>query len=109
MAGSDGRGASDGGRGSSRLLAGVCVAAGAAYMQGATISYIVTPMLGTFGADQDSGAVLREVPSIASLLVIFISALLATRFGARRIITAGALLLTLGSALVAASPDVTAA
>lgn len=109
MAGSDGRGASDGGRGSSRLLAGVCVAAGAAYMQGATISYIVTPMLITFGADQDSGAVLREVPSIASLLVIFLSALLATRFGARRIITAGALLLTLGSALVAASPDVTAA
>lgn len=96
-------------RDSSRLLVGVCVAAGAAYMQGETISYIITPMLVTFGEDQDSGAVLREMPSIASLSVIFISALLAARFGARRIITVGALLLTIGSALVAAAPGVTAA
>ncbi|MFI0431510.1 MAG: MFS transporter [Candidatus Nanopelagicales bacterium] len=88
----------------SRLLVGVCIAAGAAYMQPATFNYIVTPMLVTFGQNQSSGALLREVPSIASLLVIFVAAMTASRFGERRVITAGAILLTLGSALVAAAP-----
>ena len=88
-----------------RVVAGVCIAAGAAYLQPATYNYIVNPMLVTFGVSQSDSAPLREAPSIASLLVIFLTVAIADRVGQRRAITGGAVLLTAGSLAVAIAPN----
>lgn len=92
-----------------RLVIGVCIAAGAAYMQPATYNYIVTPILVTFDAGNSAAAGLREAPSVASLLVIFLTAVLAERFGARRVVSVGAVVLVLGSLVVAVAPLLTVA
>ena len=92
-----------------RLVLGVCVVAGAAYLQPATYNYLVNPMLVSFSASQGAAAPLREVPSIASLLVIFLAAVLATRFGTRRTVSAAAAGLFVGSIVVAASPSLVVA
>lgn len=87
------------------VVFGVCIAAGAAYLQPATYNYLVNPMLITFSAGQEDAAPLREAPSIASLLVIFLAAVMATRFGQRRTLSAAAGTLFVGSLIVAASPS----
>ncbi len=65
------------------MTGGACIAAGAAYLQPATFNYIVTPMLVDLDGESHS-AVLREVPSIATLLAIFLAAAAASRLGERR-------------------------
>ncbi|HNE87873.1 MAG TPA: MFS transporter [Actinomycetota bacterium] len=87
-----------------RVVLGVSIAAGAAYLQPATLNYLVTPMLASFQAGDSAAATVRETPSVASLLVIFLAAVLAQRYGRRRVLTLGALTLALGSLLVAAAP-----
>lgn len=87
-----------------RIVAGMCLAASAGYMQSATYNYIVTPMLVGFQAPQSAAAPLRETPSIAALLVIFLAAVAAQRFGRRRVVSVAALLLIAGSLVVAAAP-----
>jgi MFS family permease len=87
-----------------RVVLGLSVAAGAAYLQPATLNYLVTPMLATFEADQSAAASLRETPSVASLLVIFLAAVLARRYGQRRVLTIGAIGLMIGSVMVAGAP-----
>lgn len=84
-----------------RILFGACVAVGVAYMQPATINYMVTPMLTSLGSGETDAGLLRDAASIASLLVIFPAAALAGRLGQRRLIGIGAGLFVLGSVLVA--------
>ena len=43
-----------------RVVLGVSIAAGAAYLQPATLNYLVTPMLATFSARRFSGGHVRE-------------------------------------------------
>ncbi len=92
-----------------RIVIGMCIAASAAFLQPATYNYMITPMLVTFGAGQAAAAPLRETPSIASLLVIFLAAVLARRLGQRPIIGIGALTLIAGSLLLALAPTLVAA
>lgn len=88
----------------SRVVFGVCFASSATFLQPATYNYIVNPMLVTFDAGQGASAPLREAPSIAGLLVIFLAAVVAQRFGERRVVSVGAILLLAGSLVVAAAP-----
>ncbi len=92
-----------------RVVLGVSIAAGAAYLQPATLNYLVTPMLATFSAGDSAAATVRETPSVASLLVIFLAAVMAQRFGPRRVLILGALTLVAGSLMVAVAPAITVA
>ena len=92
-----------------RVVLGVSIAAGAAYLQPATLNYLVTPMLATFSAGDSAAATIRETPSVASLLVIFLAAVMAQRFGPRRVLTLGASTLTAGSLMVVVAPAITVA
>ena len=56
------------------------------------------------GTHQGQASLLRQAPSMAALLCIFPVGVLADRWGARRIITLGSLVFTVGSALVLAAP-----
>lgn len=80
------------------------VAVTGAYLQPATANYIVNPMLVTFDGTTTDGAVLREIPSVATLATIFVVAAVAARVGSRRTMSIGAMLVLVGSALVAGAP-----
>ncbi len=87
-----------------RVLAGVCIVVGAASTVPASYNYVVVPMLEDLGASETQGSLLRELPSIAGLLVIFLAGILGHRWGERRFITRCGVLFTVGNAVVAVAP-----
>ena len=87
-----------------RLLAGVCIVVGAASTVPASYNFVVVPMLEGLGASEEQGSLLRELPSIAGLLVIFLAGILGRRWGERRFITRCGILFTVGNAVVAVAP-----
>ena len=90
--------------GQRRLLLGVCLVAGAVTTVAATYNYLLNPMLTGLHATSSQSATVRQLPSIAALLVVFLSGVLGGRLGARRLISGAALLFTTGSVVVACAP-----
>lgn len=91
-------------RGQRRLLVGICIVAGAISMVPSTYNFVLNPMLEDLGASESQEALLRQLPSIAALLVIFLAGSLGTRIGERRLILVSSVLFTVGCALVTAAP-----
>jgi MFS family permease len=87
-----------------RLVAVACAAVAAAYLLPASYNYVVTPMIAEFGVGESESSLLRQVPNIAALLVIFLAGVLGQRSGERRALAAGGVLLAAGSAVVAVAP-----
>ena len=87
-----------------RVLAGVCIVVGAATTVPASYNYVVVPMLEGLGASETQGSLLRQLPSIAGLLVIFLAGILGDRWGERALITRCGILFTVGNAAVAVAP-----
>lgn len=87
-----------------RVLAGVCIVVGAATTVPASYNYVVLPMLDGLGASETQGSLLRELPSIAGLLVIFLAGVLGHRWGERRFIIRCGILFTVGNVAVAVAP-----
>lgn len=77
---------------------------GAATTVSASYNFVLIPMLHGLGATESQGSLLRQLPSIAGLLVIFLAGILGRRWGERRFITRCGLLFTAGSAIVAVAP-----
>lgn len=92
-----------------RTLLGICLVVGAATVVPATYNYVLDPMLEGLGASESQSSLLRQLPSIAALLVIFLAGVLGGRWGARRLISVGAVLFTVGCAAVALAPAFPAA
>ncbi len=69
-----------------------------------TYNFILNPMLAGLGANDSQESLLRALPSIAALLVIFLASALGSRIGERRLIFFGSILFTAGCAIVAAAP-----
>lgn len=87
-----------------RLLIGVCTVIGAVAVVPATYNFVLNPMLqGLAGSDAEQ-SLLRELPNIGALLVVFLAATLGRRIGQRRLIVGGSVLFTAGCALVAVAP-----
>jgi MFS family permease len=82
----------------------VCIIVGAAGTVPASYNFVVVPMLEGLGASEEQGSLLRELPSIAGLLVIFLAGILGRRWGERRFITRCGILFTVGNAVVAVAP-----
>lgn len=87
-----------------RLLLGVCIVVGAATTVPASYNLVIVPMLDGLGASESQGSLLRQLPSIAGLLVIFLAGILGRRWGERRFITRCGVLFTIGNAVVAVAP-----
>lgn len=87
-----------------RVLLGVCLVVGASTAVPASYNYVLVPMLKGLGASETQGSLLRQLPSIAGLLVIFLSGILGRRWGERRFITRCGIIFTVGTALVAVAP-----
>lgn len=87
-----------------RLVIGICVVVAAFTMVSAAYNYILEPMLDDLGASEGQTSLLRQLPSMATLSVVFLGGVLGDRYGDRRMLWISAVLFTLGSVLVAAAP-----
>jgi predicted MFS family arabinose efflux permease len=90
--------------GQRRVLLGVCIVLGAATTVPASYNYVLIPMLHGLRASETQGSLLRQLPSIGGLLVIFLAGILGRRWGERRFTFRCGVLFTLGNSAVAIAP-----
>lgn len=87
-----------------RLVVGICVVVATFTMVTAAYNYILSPMLDDLGASEGQSSLLRQLPSIATLFVVFLAGVLGDRFGDRTMLGISAVGFTLGSVLVGVAP-----
>lgn len=87
-----------------RLIIGVCFGVAAITTVTASYNYILDPMLNGLNASESQSALLRQLPSIAGLLVVFLGGTLGDRFGDRKILIVSGCLFIAGTTLVAVAP-----
>ena len=92
---------------SRRVLIGLCLCMGGALVGLASLNYILTPMLADLGIDEQGASLALSIPSIASLLVVFLAGRLGDRRGHRTVIIWMSVSFMLGSAIVAAAQGLT--
>jgi len=87
-----------------RFVAGVCLIVGGFVMVTASYNYILNPMLEGLNASEGQTSLLRQLPSIAALLVVFLGGVLGDRYGDRKVLRIASVLFLVGCALVAFAP-----
>lgn len=86
-----------------RVVIGVCLIVGISLVVNASLNFLLTPMLDGLGLSQEQGSVALTLPSIGSLMVVFIAGRLGDRVGHRRIILLTSIAFVTGSVIVAAA------
>ena len=76
---------------------------------GASFNYMLNDMVSDLGATDEQSALMRQISSIGSLLVVFLAGVLGERLGERRVLVASAVAFTIGSLIVTLSPDIAVA
>lgn len=89
---------------SGRLLLGLSLAMGASLTVAASLNYLLTPMRADLGLSQDQTSIALAIPSIASLLIVFLAGRLGDRRGHRTVVLWMSVLFIVGSALVMVTP-----
>ncbi|MFM1964492.1 MAG: putative rane family [Actinomycetota bacterium] len=89
-----------------RLLIGTAVVQVALLSLPAGFNYMLPDMLASFDATDGESSALRQVSSLAALLVVFVAGVLGERMGGRKVMLGAALLFTVGSAIVTVAPVV---
>ena len=82
------------------LLLGLCLVLGGSLAVCASLNYLLTPMLSDLGLTSEEGSIALAIPSVGSLLIVFVAARLGDQRGHRRVLTWLAGLFVVGSALV---------
>lgn len=88
------------------LVPTICLVVGISFVVGASLTFLVTPMLNELGLTEDQAATALAIPSIASLLVVFLAGRVGDRLGHRRVMLVASVPFVVGSALVAAAPGI---
>ncbi|MFN8126717.1 MAG: MFS transporter [Candidatus Nanopelagicales bacterium] len=87
-----------------RLVLAVCVTVGISFVIGASLNFMLTPMLADLGLTKDQAGTALAIPSIASLLIVFATGRAGDRVGHRRVIVWASLPFVVGSVLVGSAP-----
>ena len=91
-----------------RITLAVCVIAGLSLLVVAGLTFLVTPMSEDLGLDDGEVEDILVIPSVASLLVIFIAGQAGDRLGHRKTIIISGAGFTLGALILAAAPGAVA-
>lgn len=91
-----------------RVTLAICIAVGLTFLVSAGLTFLVEPMSEDLGLSSSAVSVILAVPSIASLIVIFIAGQTGDTFGHRRTLLAFSAIFIAGSALVAVAWDAVA-
>jgi DHA2 family multidrug resistance protein-like MFS transporter len=83
-----------------------CVVTGAGVVLAATSQYILDPMTQDFGLDSDQATLLKFIPGLATIVIVFVAGLLGDRVGPRRAISWGTWAMIAGGVLAGLSPTV---
>lgn len=86
-----------------RLVAAICLITGISLIVGASLTFLVSPMLADLGLTNEQGTLALALPSIGSLLVVFIAGRLGDRIGHRTVILGASAVFIVGAACVATS------
>ena len=87
-----------------QLVVGVAAIMACAVIASATYNFIIDPLTTDLNATEDQTSLLRQLPSIGALLVIFLAGVWGSRLGAKRVISISAAVMTLGYVLVMIAP-----
>lgn len=91
-----------------RVVLAVCLVVGLTLLVAAGLTFLVEPMAEGLGLSDASVEDSLMVPTVASLLVVFIAGSAGDRWGARRTIAASGLLFALGSVVLASGSGILA-
>ncbi len=91
-------------RSSRAVVLTAAVASAASITVTAASSYILDPASQEFGLDANQATLLKYIPSLAIILVVFVAGVLGDRLGARRAMTYGSIAYLIGAALCAIAP-----
>lgn len=86
-----------------RLVGAVCVITAISLVVGASLTFLVSPMLEDLGLTSDQGTLALALPSLGSLLVVFIAGRLGDRVGHRTVILGASAAFIAGSVCVTAA------
>lgn len=89
-----------------RVVRAVAVIYGLAHVAYGSFNYMAAPMLSDLDATPSQSSLLRALPSMAGLLVIFPVGVLGGRIGLRRVLAAAGWCMTAGGVALAAAPVV---
>lgn len=88
-----------------RVVTTACIVTAGAIAVTATSSYILDPMANDFGVTSDQATMLKFVPDLATIVVVFVAGVLGDRIGRRRTITWGSFAYLVGAIITAVSPN----
>lgn len=89
-----------------RVTLAICIAVGLTFLVSAGLTFLVEPMSADLGLGSDAIEIVLAVPSIASLVVIFIAGQTGDRLGHRRTLLVFSGAFVVGSVLIAAAWEV---
>lgn len=86
-----------------RIVTAICLITGISLSVGASLTFLVSPMLDDLGLTSEQGSLALALPSIGSLLVVFIAGRLGDRVGHRTVILGASVAFIAGSVIVTAA------
>ena len=89
--------------GQRRIVAAICLITGISLVVGASLTFLVSPMLDDLGLTSEQGSLALALPSIGSLLVVFIAGRLGDRVGHRTVILGASIAFIAGAVIVTAA------
>lgn len=92
-----------------RIVIAVSVSAVTLLTLTASFNYVLNYMLADLDATDSQSDMIRQIPSIAALLVIFVAGAIGDRLGARRVMLVCCVLFAVGSLITAAAPGMSVA
>lgn len=87
-----------------RITLAICISVGLTFLISAGLTFLVEPMSEDLGLDDGAVEAVLAIPSIASLIVIFIAGQIGDRLGHRRTLLLFSIVFIVGSGLLAAAP-----
>lgn len=100
--------ATQGTRRTTLVILGITIVTGCTYVVMASYNYMVTPMLADLGLTAEQASLALKIPSLASLLVVFLAGRMGDRLGHRRIIILLSIPFIIGCFIVSIAQDLPA-